>query len=160
MSEISAYHEAGHAFMATYLGARIRRVTIEPDWDDGPDRHADIQIEWPLEEFTRRELQENSILVALAGPVAEMIHSGDPYHPGFVAEWAADWKAAWKASAMLVQGERRQLAYLEQTTVKLYQLLNREDHWAALAAIVDSLLAHETLDGEDIEDIVSQWLDR
>lgn len=101
--------------MAIYLGARIRHVTIEPDWDDGPDRHADIQIEWPLDEFTGTELQENSILVALAGPVAEMIHSGDPYHPGFVAEWAADWKAAWKASAMLIQGERSQLVYLERS---------------------------------------------
>ena len=28
MSEISAYHEAGHAFMAIYVGARIRCVTI------------------------------------------------------------------------------------------------------------------------------------
>lgn len=31
MSEISAYHEAGHAFMAIYVGARVRYVTIEPD---------------------------------------------------------------------------------------------------------------------------------
>ena len=35
MSEISAYHEAGHAFMAIYVGARVRSVTIEPD-----DRYA------------------------------------------------------------------------------------------------------------------------
>ena len=49
--------------MAIYLGARIRHVTIEPDWDDGPDRHADIQIEWPLDEFTGTELQENSNLI-------------------------------------------------------------------------------------------------
>ena len=35
MSEVSAYHEAGHAFMAFYVGARVRSVTIEPDWDDG-----------------------------------------------------------------------------------------------------------------------------
>ncbi len=75
------------------------RVTIEPDWDDGPARHADIQVEWPLDRFTERELHEKSVQVALAGPVAEMIHSGEPYHPGFVAEWAADWKAAWEAAA-------------------------------------------------------------
>jgi hypothetical protein len=29
--EISAYHEAGHAFVAIYVGARVRSVTIEPD---------------------------------------------------------------------------------------------------------------------------------
>jgi ATP-dependent Zn protease len=68
MCEISAYHEAGHAFMAIYVDARVRSVTIEPDRDDGPDRHADIQVEWPLDQFTNRELHEKSVLVALAGP--------------------------------------------------------------------------------------------
>jgi hypothetical protein len=87
-----------------------------------------------------------------------MIHSGEPFHPGFVAEWAADWKLAWEAAAPLFPGERKRLAYLEQTTARLYRLLDREDHWAALAAIVDNLLAHETLEGEDVEDIVRQWM--
>ena len=141
MSEISAYHEAGHAFMAIYVGARVRLVTIEPDWEDGPARHADIQVEWPLEGFTDREFHEKSVLVALAGPVAEMIHRGESYHPGFVAEWAADWKAAWAAAAPLIPAERKRLMYLEQTAAQLYRLLDREDHWAALAAIVDNLLA-------------------
>jgi ATP-dependent Zn protease len=158
MSEISAYHEAGHAFMAVYVGARVRSVTVDPDWDDGPERYADIQIEWPLARFTDRELHEKSVLVALAGPVAEMIHSGEPYHPGFVAEWAADWKLAWESAAVLFPAERKRLAYLEQTSVRLYRLLDREDHWAALAAIVDHLLAHETLAGEEVEDILRQWL--
>ena len=54
--------------------------------------------------------------------------------------------------------ERKRLAYLEQSTVNLQRLLNRDEHWAALAAIVDSLLAHETLEGEEVEDIVSHWL--
>jgi ATP-dependent Zn protease len=158
MSEISAYHESGHAFMAIYVGARVRSVTIEPDWDDGPARHADIQVEWPLGRFTRRELHEKSVQVALAGPVAEMIHSGEPYHPGFMAEWAADWQAAWEAAASLVPAERKRLAYLEHVAVELHRLLSRDDHWAALAAIVDNLLAHETLEGEEVEDIVRQWL--
>jgi ATP-dependent Zn protease len=158
MSEISAYHEAGHAFMAIYVGARVRQVTIEPDRDDGPERHAEIQVEWPLDQFITRELQEKSVLVALAGPVAEMIHCGEPYHPGFVAEWATDWRAAWEAAAPLAPAQRKRLSYLEQTTAQLDRLLDRDDHWAALAAIVDNLLAHETLEGEEVEDIMRQWL--
>lgn len=158
MSEISAYHEAGHAFMAIFVGARIRCVTIEPDWDDGPKRYADIQVEWPVGQFAARELHEKSVLVALAGPVAEMLHSGDPYHPGFVAEWAADWKLAWETASFLIPDDRKRMTYLEQTTVKLYRLLDREDHWSALAAIADNLLAHQTLEGEEVEDIVRQWL--
>ncbi|MCA9174314.1 MAG: hypothetical protein KDB14_07500 [Planctomycetales bacterium] len=158
MSEISAYHEAGHAFMAYYVGARVRSVTIDPDRDDGPERFADIQVEWPPGEFTDRELHENLVLVALAGPVAEMLHRGEPFHPGVVAEWAADWKLAWEAAGPLVPVERKRLAFLEQTTARLYRLLDREDHWAALAAVVDNLLAHETLDGEEVEDILRQWM--
>ena len=144
--------------MAIYVGARVRSLTIEPDWDDGPERYADTQVEWPLDQFTGQELHEKSVLVALAGPVAEMIHSGKPFHPGCVAEWAADWKLAWEAAAMLFPIDRNRLAYLERTTGRLYRLLDREDHWAALAAIVDNLLAHETLEGEEVQDIVRQWL--
>ena len=68
------------------------------------------------------------------------------------------WKLAWEAAAPLFPLERKRLAYLEQTTARLYRLLDREDHWAALAAIVDNLLAHEALDGEEVEDIMRQWM--
>jgi hypothetical protein len=42
--------------------------------------------------------------------------------------------------------------------VKLHRFLQQDEYWAALAAIVDNLLAHETLEGEEVEDIVRQWL--
>ncbi|MBT6155264.1 MAG: hypothetical protein HOK71_11350 [Planctomycetaceae bacterium] len=158
MPEISAYHEAGHAFIAIYVGARVRSVTVDPDWDDGPKRHGDAQIEWPTAQFTDQEFCEKSILVALAGPVAEMIHSGNPFHPAMVAEWAADWSAAWELAAAFHANEKRRMTYLEQTTIGLYQTMQRDDSWAALAAIVDHLLAHETLEGEEVEEIVRQWL--
>jgi len=58
----------------------------------------------------------------------------------------------------LVPAERKRLAHLEQATAQLYRLLDRDDHWAALGAIVDNLLAHETLEGEEVEDIMRQWL--
>ena len=158
MSEVSAYHEAGHACMAIMVGARVQSVTIAPDWDDGPERYADIRVEWPVNQFTERELHEKAVLVALAGPVAEMLHRGERLHPGLVAEWAVDWKLAWESAAALFPNERKRLTYLEQTAVKLYQLLDRDDHWAAIAAIVDHLLAHETLEGEEVEEIIRQWL--
>ena len=158
MPDVSAYHEAGHAFMAIYLGARVRSVTIDPDWDDGLERHGDAQIEWRLDELTHRELCEKSILVALAGPVAEMIYSGEPFHPGHVPEWVADWSTAWEEAQAIHADERRRLVYLEQQTASLYKTMKRDDHWAALAAIVDSLLAHETLEGEQVDEIVAQWL--
>jgi len=158
LPEISAYHEAGHALLAVCAGARVRSVTIEPDRDDGPSRHADIQVEWPISQMTTRQYHEKSVQVALAGPVAEMLYSGEPYHPGTVAEWSADWSMAWEAAAGMFPADRQRMQYLEQATVQLYQLLDRHDYWAAIAAIADNLLAHETLEGEEVEDIVSQWL--
>jgi len=158
MSELSAYHESGHAFMALFVGARVRSITIDPDRDDGPKRYADIQVEWPVDNFTDKELCEKSVQVALAGPVAEMLHTGDPFHPGLVPEWADDWNVAWKSAESLFPDERKRLAYLEDTSIQLYRFLGRDDNWAALAAVVDNLLAHETMDGEDVEDILREWL--
>ena len=136
MCQIDAYHEAGHAFMAIYLGGEVQAVTIDPDRDDGPARYGDIRIVWEPGQYSDRELVENLVRVALAGPVAEMIHRGEPLHPGFVAEWASDWSAAWQAAASLHTNEKRRLAYLERTTTQLYRTMERDDHWAALAAVV------------------------
>ncbi len=158
MSDLAAYHESGHAIMAIQMGAQVRSITIQPDWDDGPERYADAQIAWPIDHFSERELHEKMVLVALAGPVAEMLYRGEPLHPGFVAEWAADWKLAWDAAKLLVASDQKRLTYLEQVASQLYRLFDREDQWAALAALADNLLAHETLEGEEVEAIVGQWL--
>ncbi len=144
--------------MAVFLGGQVRSVTIDPDRDDGPKRTGDIEVLWQHDRFTARQLQENLVWVALAGPVAEMIHRGEPLHPGFVAEWTSDWSLAWQAATALHANEKTRLTYLEKATVQLYRTLERDDHWAALAAVVDNLLAHETLEGEDVEEILAQWL--
>lgn len=158
MTETSAHHEAGHALVAVLSGARLRSVTIDPDWDDGPERYGDTQVEWPLVEHGDREWLEKTVLVALAGPVAEMIHSGEPFHPGLVPEWGSDWQVAWEAAAALFADAQKRLAWLEECTLALHRQLSVDENWAALAAIVDHLLAHETLEGEDVEDIISQWM--
>jgi hypothetical protein len=157
MSELTAYHESGHALLAVFLGGKVKQVTIEPEDDDGPARTGDIQIRWRRSE-SAVEFARKSVQVSLAGPVAEMIYSGDPYHPGLVAEWAADWRAAWDAAAPLYRDERQRLEYLEQISIQLYHRLRRDDVWAPLAALADNLLAHETLDGEQVQEILEEWL--
>ena len=75
--------------MALLLGGKVKHVTIEPDNDDGPDRQGDTQILWRRARLSDKEFAQIAVQVSLAGPVAEMIYSGDPYHPGLVAEWAS-----------------------------------------------------------------------
>src|SRR5476651_762742 len=117
MPEIVAYHEAGHALMALLLGGKVKHVTIEPDDDDGPARQGDTQVLWRHAGINEKEFAKKVVQVSLAGPVAEMIYSGDPYHPGLVAEWAADWREAWNSALLLHSDERRRLEYLEQVSI-------------------------------------------
>jgi hypothetical protein len=159
VSELTAYHEAGHALMAMLLGGEVQLVTIEPDCDDGPQRSGDTQVLWRRSRDGDKEFAKKAIQVSLAGPVAEMIYSGEPYHPGYVAEWAADWQEAWTEAARLHADERRRLTFLEQTSVDLYHRLKADDLWSPLAALADNLLAHETLEWEQVEEIVRDWLD-
>jgi hypothetical protein len=155
MTELIAYHEAGHALMALILGGTVKQVSIEPD---DSDRQGDTQVLWRRAGISEKDFARAAVQVNLAGPVAEMIYSGDPFHPGFVAEWAADWRAAWEAAVPLHPGERQRLEYLERVSIQLYHRLKEDALWAAIASLADHLLAHETLEGEQVEEIVGQWL--
>jgi len=157
MSDETAYHEAGHVLMALLLGARVTHATIEPDRNDGPDRHGDVRILWPRSAVADNAFAEQLVLTALAGPVAEMIYTGEPYHPGFVAEWADDWQQAFVAAELIVRDERKRLAWLENKVRHLHQLLSQQ-HWPAVAALADELAAHETLEEEALLDAVEPWL--
>jgi ATP-dependent Zn protease len=158
MPELIAYHEAGHVLMAVLLGGKVKQVTIEPDDDDGPARQGDTQVRWRRSGVSDKEFAKLAVQVSLAGPVAEMIYSGDPYHPGLVAEWAGDWRDAWTVAEPLYPDERQRLEYLEQVSIQLYHRLKKDELWAALAALADNLLAHETLEGEQVEEILGEWL--
>lgn len=158
MSETTAYHESGHALMALLLGGRVTQVTIDPDHDDGPQRFGDTQVLWRPSGITDRQFAEITVQVSLAGPVAEMIYSGEPYHPGVVPEWAADWLDAWNAAGLWLPNPRKRMEYLEQVSMDLYHRLKSDEVWSVLASLADHLLAHETLDADQVEEIVREWL--
>ena len=157
--ELTAYHEAGHVVMALLTGGRVQHVTISPDRDDGPARYGDTSVLWPRDQYDQRELAQAMIRVSLAGPVVEMIYTGDPYHPGMMAQWAEDWRSAWAAASELEDNELRRLRMLELETKHLVQQLQDDDIWAAVAELADNLMAHEYLDAQQISDIAGQWLD-
>lgn len=158
MEEDTAYHESGHAFLATYLGGRVRFITIEPDRDDDVERHGEVRIAWRRQGVTEREHCEREVLVALAGPVAEMVYRGETPHPATVAEWSDDWDRAWKAAEPLIPDRRRRLAFLEEATRKVYEVVEQDEAWAAIAALADELLAHETLEAAAIHEVLRFWM--
>jgi ATP-dependent Zn protease len=155
--EETAYHECGHAWMAAYVGGSVRSLTIEPDRDEGPERFGDTQIVWRRDQMTAKAFHNKLVLVALAGPVAEMIYRVQPLHPGFVAEWAHDWHLAWEAAEPILPNQRQRLAFLEEAARQLHQLLSHEEHWTAISMLADNLLAHETLEADEIREVLKSW---
>ena len=156
MPELTAYHEAGHAWMAIWVGAQVTCVSIAPELDTREHRSGDTQVLWQMSQFTADEFAAKSAWVALAGPAAEMAYRGEPFHPGLVAEWAEDWQQAWQAVQSIRPNERQRMKYLEQQTVQIHRLLDDQSNWAAIAEIADLLLAHEILEGEQITDCVTR----
>jgi hypothetical protein len=157
MIEWDAYHEAGHAFAATYFGAAVMSVTITPANDDGPARTGDTRVAWEHALFPPADLARRMALVALAGPVAEMLYRDEQLHPGFVPEWSTDWRHAWDAMAASIPDERKRLARLERSLFDLRDLVNRDHIWAAVAEIADQLLTHEYLEQAEVDEIVRIW---
>ena len=155
--ELTAFQEAGHAYAAIYVGARVQSVTIDPDNDDGPKRTGDTVILWNRRRFSQRDMAEKGAWVALAGPVAEMVYSQKPFHPASVAEWRQDWETAFECLEHVASIPHR-MAQLEKYTIELYEAFQNDNHWAAIGAIADNLLAHETLDEEMVQEIVEAWL--
>ena len=155
MEEVTAFHEAGHAFVAVMAGARVVSVTIEPDEDE---RYGDTEVAWSRSQFSDREFAEKLALVALAGPVTEMVMTGDRYHPALLPEWSADWAQAMNAASALFSEEAKQVEFLERMTIETHSILSRDDVWSFIGAIVDELVAHETLEGETVHEIVDQWM--
>jgi hypothetical protein len=162
--ELTAYHEAGHACVAFMLGARVQQLTIEPDRDDGPERFGDTQVLWVVARYSAKELCRCKLQTALGGPVAEMIYLGEPYHPAFVPQWSADWLyAVSQMTQTLPAADRspaRVMQELEQQTRELHRALRQDHVWAAIAALADELVAHETLERDAIRDSLAFWLTR
>ena len=155
-----AYHEAGHAVIAVMLGGEVLTVTLEPDDDDRlPERDGDVTIRWQHRGLSRRDLVQREILVCLAGPAAETIHLGETVDPQAVAEWRYDWALANQLAGMLLSDQASRAALLHRLLKELTLMLRRADCWQAISETADQLEAHETLDGQEVHQIVRRWID-
>lgn len=158
MDEIVAYHEAGHAFTAVYLGAQVRYVTLEPHLDDQPRREGEAQIAWRRSRLSPKEFQNKLVLVALGGPAAEAIYCDAPFHPAVMPAWRGDWDEAWQAAGEIHPHETTRLRFVEEAMRQLLKLQRLDEHWAAIAALADELLAHETLEAEQVHEVLGFWM--
>ena len=84
--ETTAWHEAGHAVIATLLGGRVEAVSVE---SEDLRSAGDTRVRWDKSDIRQQALDD--IQVALAGPVAEMVFVGDYDYLRIRAEHEADW---------------------------------------------------------------------
>lgn len=155
-----AYHEAGHAVAAVLLGGEIVQVTLEPENDGSlPDREGEVSIRWHHAGKSRRELISMEITVCLAGPAAEMLYEGQRPHPSAIMEWRFDWECAWSLAGQLVADSSRRLLMLETILSRLCGMFDRDDCWQAIAETADQLEAFETLEGDQVKEIVHRWVE-
>ncbi len=139
--------------MAVILGGIVEVATIVTDFNESPKRYGDVRVRWSSAPGWKTQ-----VLVALAGPAAEMVFRQEKLHPGFVQEWSEDWKVAWDLSKSGASNERKRVLLLEQISVELYQVFGRDEVWNAAAALADELMAHETIYEEQIEETVRFWI--
>ncbi|MGY8639812.1 MAG: hypothetical protein ACKVJU_01815 [Verrucomicrobiales bacterium] len=154
----TAYHECGHAVMAVLLGGKIDLLTLEPDsGDDLPERSGEIRVIWPPDTFTDKELGIFEIKVALAGPIAEMIYDGSQQTIELLEEWRHDWEMATDRVAEFLPNNKSIAEHLGGYAFELMGFFERGDVWAAVAGLADQLEAHETLEEEQIADVMAAW---
>jgi hypothetical protein len=162
MNQSIAYHEAGHAVVACWLGAEVVSVTLEPDADDGPRRDGDAAIRWHHRGMTPRELCQKELMAVLAGPVAEIIHSDldcdiDQCEQ-WQSEWSADWQLACQLATALVPSAGHVEPLLRFTIERLHRIASEAAFWQTIAEVADLLEAHETIDGEQVRQCVNRWI--
>ena len=156
LTEVTAYHEAGHAVMAVVLGAKVIHASIEPPDDDGLARTGESIVQWPAGNAQAIEAAE--MKVSLAGPVVERIYTGDVREICEIPEFAADWSRATQSSQSLTSSITQCAQLLRQTEASIRDFFDDDNHWAAIGATADELLAHETIEHITLVNVVSFWI--
>lgn len=162
MSQNIAYHEAGHAVMACWLGAEVVSVTLDPDADDGPRRDGDAAIRWHHRGMTQRQLLQKELMAVLAGPVAEIIHDDidwDIEHcPQWRCEWSVDLQLARHFARALVPSDAHVEPLVNFTIERLHGIVSGDAFWQTIAEVADLLEAHQSIDGSEVRQCVDRWL--
>ena len=155
--ETAAYHEAGHAVIASILGGKVVSVSIE---SESPEVDGDAVVAWNRGGRNDHEVAVDDIRVALAGPIAEMVYAGEYDYLRIREEHAVDWQIALRSLRCLGLNTDREAALLQKTVAELYQTIRQDNIWSSIGDVADLLAVHETIEGDVVRKTVEFWLSR
>ncbi len=150
----AAYHEAGHAIVATMLLRTVTKVTIFPFCKPNTygqchfskrDRHA----KWGCDECEDRTLRERIIMTSLAGPLAQQKYQGHGKWLGHEQDYA---RARAVVSTLALSNEEAE-AYLEWLSRRALALLSFESAWKAVEVLASELLEKGKVSGRRVRAI-------
>ncbi len=157
MDDSTAYHEAGHAVVATLQGGIVGQITIEPD---GDDRFGDTEVAWPMGSCTPKQHALREIKTLMAGSIVERTFAGEEDVFSVTAESSADWLRAFQLAAEVEADPMKQSLLLAKAAQEVKKTVSDEGIWAAICALADELEAHETLEAEAVKEVLGFWLGR
>ncbi len=159
--QATAYHEAGHAVVAWWLGVGIRRATIIPDKSDNsrghvlnhslrPSTYEGIELADPFD--TSRLRAEKRVMVSMAGEMAQRRfnpHSVRFYHASSDREYiigVLERYAIWRDG---IRDTRPHHKLLQGWTEMILSRL-----WYVVETVANALLERRTLSGKDLRAVM------
>jgi len=139
----TAYHEAGHAVMAYFLGVRLKKVSIVPGKDYvGRLLHGKILRGRYIELNSRNSMEKNA-LVALSGDIAQKHHA-----PRSRSGASKDHEEAFSMATMVNTSPEATDAWIKWLKIRAEDTLKLR--WALVDAVAWELVKKNELDREEI----------
>jgi len=158
---VSAYHESGHAVVGYLLGGAVESVGLYAEADEYlPERFGDCHVNWGRVDPDCDWQVQREMLTILAGPVAEMIYTGEPRSIDSHPPWQHDWLWVLRRSRQIAAPPEQRAKLLANMVRYLKRHVAGETCWPAVAAVADELLAHERLDAEQLSETLGFWIGR
>jgi ATP-dependent Zn protease len=136
-SEVTAFHEAGHAVIALVLDRPVHRISVLPNRERLGQCEFGKGVFRPSEDSLERE-----ILIALAGLAAEAKHTGT-----YAMEEAERDLRYVRRLVLQRKSERAAARYEERMLAKVEAMLGDDATWKAVEMIASELVQHGMISG-------------
>ena len=162
-NEITAWHVAGHAYMAMGYGFDVEQLSLSGFAHQGAsDRHDGAQrldawtmirlpeLLHPPGTIQHSQFMERLCHIALAGPIRELIHRSRPCSLEAVQQYEHDWRQAWKAAGHLWSGETERLQFLAREVQRSEVFLGQTFSNEFTSPLVERLLDQGQMTAEEV----------